>query len=252
MVKRRNRGVLLDRTIVRSYAKRIGLSGFNKFEQHVFNTNLHYGPNCKAAYNAWYGSARMEKKFADDIARSLRLESHDSLVLADSHTSAWKQLIRNENYQESFLTFYDHTKTDLFLANFNIEENEELEQVPLKAPWHLELSGNKGEFVFIILQSESTFFQLAPVELDGYGNEFTTQHLRYPNRLNFNFDHSYGLGWRRIIAIKSKCLPRDTSDRDVNFSCIIDDLNIFASRLTEIKNNKISVDKHEFEIVNQE
>lgn len=177
----------------------------------------------------------------------MRLDDYLVLLPDESIASAWQNLIFNDDYQDKFIDFIDHSKFDLNLVQFSQDDYEDLPKVPLNAKWHIDLQGKKGESVFMILRSEELFFQLAPVEI--HSNQLIGKSMRYPQSSSLAFNEKYGTGWRQLIVVRAKHIKHQARNEHTGYLCTIDDLNLFALRNMYISGNAIAIDKYEFILI---
>lgn len=246
ITKTRDRGVLLDPNKVKLAASKIGVHSLEKLQDHYLTRLNIYDSEPKVAYKAW-SERKMDIKSAKKIAEVLGVEDYSLLLLDKSTASPWQKLICNEDYEDNFVSFIDHSKSDLNLVQFNQDDHEDLPKVPLSTKWQLELKGNNAESVFIILRSEDVFFQLAPVEQ--YSNQFDRKKMRYPQDSGLSFDKKYGVGWRQFIVVRAKHIKQKARSHTIGYKCTIDDLDLFALTTTNILGNAIAVDTYEFMLV---
>lgn len=249
MTKKRNRGVLLDKNKIRLEASKLKLSSCAEFKEYYLKYHDIYEADTKVAYHAWTGSNKIGRDSAQKIAECLGIADYSLLVIDDSITfvGAWQNLILNESYQDDFVNFIDHSNSDLNLVQFSQDEHKDLPKVPLNAKWHIELRGNDGDSVFIILRSDDAFFQIAPIDI--YSNKFSKTKMRYPQYENLFFNKKYGSGWRQLIVVRAKYIKHSVKNDHTGYICSIDELNQFALRNMGILGNTIVVDKYEFMIV---
>jgi len=245
--KTRNRGVLLDPIKVRLAASKINFKTCTELKEHYLEYHNKYDTDTKVVYHAWNGSTKIAIDSAKKIAKSLELDDYSVLLPDESIASAWQQLIFNDDYQDQFIDFIDHSKLDLNLVQFSQDDHEDLPKVPLNAKWHIELQGKKGETVFMILRSEELFFQLAPVEI--HSNQFIGKSMRYPQSSSLAFNEKYGTGWRQLIVVRAKHIKQQAKNEHTGYLCTINDLNSFALQTMGISRNAIAVDKYEFMLI---
>jgi len=248
MVTKRNRGVLLDASKVRLAASKLDLHSSRALKEYYLE--YHGIPDSKVTYHAWTGSQKIDIDKAKKLAACLRVPDYALLLLKDSKaaTCAWQQLILNEEYQSRFSSFIDHSKTGMNLVQFSQDGHEDLPKVPLNAKWHIELRGNNGDFVFIILRSENSFFQLAPIDI--YSYQFSDTKMRYPPKGSaLFFSEKDGTGWRQLIAVRVTYLKHPIRTSHTGYQCTLDELNLFALQTLAIPGNAIAVDTYEFMLV---
>jgi len=250
-IKTRNRGVLFDPLKVRHFAQKQDIKSFSRFEINALRKYPNELNGSKSMYKAWYGKGKVEPRLATLIANTLELEDYIPLILDASRpvTKSWEALINNRLYRRPFMRFHYQSKLERNLIHFNAADPGKLDQIPLSATWHLSLEGEKHEQVFILIRSQTHFFQIAPVPFDGFSNAFKGDNLLYPNNNQLEFDASKGKGWRQIIAIKARQLPCTGKTPTTGFSCSIDELNVFAYALQQFPANSIAIDTYSFELV---
>jgi len=247
---KRNRGVLLDPVKIRLAASKLNLNSSADLKEHYLGYHKMYDTDTKVAYHAWSGSRKIAIDSAEKIAKCLQVPEYSLLLLDDSTVAicAWQQLTLNEDYQSRFAYFIHHSKPGMNLVQFSQDEHEDLPKVPLNAKWHIELRGNDGDVVFIILRAEDSFFQLAPIDI--YSNQFNGTKMCYPPRGNhLFFDEKYGTGWRQLITVRANYLKHPPRNNHTGYQCTLDDLNLFALQTLAIQGNAIAVDRYEFMLV---
>lgn len=248
MTKTRKRGVLLDPNKVKLAASKLNVNSCTALKKHYFDCYKDAKQDTKIIDNAWRASANIEIDNAQKIAKCLGIDDYKTLLQDDlsAPTCAWQKLIFDEDYQDKFVNFIDHSKSDLNLVQFSQDDHEDLPKIALSTKWHLELRGNDGNLVFIIIRSEDKFFQLAPIEM--CSNKFNGKKMRYPQNTSLTFNKKDGTGWRQLIVVRAKHIKHPTKNDHSSYICTIEDLNLFALN-NNIPKNAIAVDMYEFMLI---
>jgi len=250
MTQRRQRGVKLNSASVRHYAAKLAIQSFAEFELLCFRANPHFKLGSKAPHSAWHGNKAIEKRLANDIARALGLEDFQPLIGSSHGRSAWQQLLQTEQLQQPFMQFICHRKDDFQLILLEQTHGRDIDKIPLDSPWHLLLRGRPGEQVVLILRSQHSFVQLAPVvDMDGFENRFEQPLMRYPSERALTFDQQQGHGWRQLIALRAEQLPLPPRSSLTGLQCQLQELNILASQLLDSSSDQLAIDSYEFILV---
>ena len=250
MTQRRQRGVKLDSASVRHYAAKLAIQNFAEFELLCFRANPHFKLGSKAPHSAWHGTKTIEKRLANDIARALGLEDFHPLIRPSHGRSAWQQLLQAEQFQQPFMQFICHQKIDFQLILLEQIHSNDIDKIPLDSPWHLLLQGSLDEQVVVILRSQHSFVQLAPVvDIAGFNNRFEQPLMRYPNERALTFDQQQGSGWRQLIALRAEQLPLPPRSPQTGLQCQLQELNILASQLLNSSSEQLAIDSYEFILV---
>ena len=247
MGKERERGGIVDATKLKMYAEKVGITSVAQLDKALLLVYPNYD-GARLAKKAWRGEVPIDRRFLEKIANVVQV-SYEKFTQVGNVDSSWGNLISNEKYQEDFVSFVPYTETDLRLIQLENNNKNNLPEYSLRTKWHLEILGNQGEQVFILLQSESDFFQLAPVRKDGFSNILTSINTRYPSSSYINFDPSYGGGWRRLVVVKGRQLPILAKDDASKWSCSFDEIALFARQLLSRKDSHPSVYVLEFYLV---
>lgn len=136
-------------------------------------------------------------------------------------------------------------------ANLLLDGDEQnLEQVPIDKSWQLLFSGDPGDTFAAFLQSDKKITQIAPLKAQNCYCmlEPHAQTMRYPQNIQLTFDKSEGLGWRRFIVLRAKHLPLQPRDPH-NTTITAQELEQFAKRVLDQKDNQVSVQVREFILV---
>ena len=251
-MKKRNRGVLLDKAKVHRYAQVKGMISLVAFEMgYIRYFAIPEEQNIGAPKKAWQGE-KLDKRFARNIAELLGLQDYQPLLIEQSQ-SPWARLLENERYQTKMMSFQlasDADKKLIDTDNFQKDSASHLDEVSIKQNWCLNLSGKEEDQFFIILQSQDLIFQLAPLNMEGFISLIPkrAKKLRYPTKKNFTFGEQYGLGWRLCTVIRASLLPIPTKSLKA-LTLSTQELDEFALRLTQNANQQIAVDFYEFMLV---
>ena len=248
MTKTRKRGVLLDPNKVKLAASKLNLNSCESLKKHYLEYYVDANFHTKIIDYSWRASGNIGIDNAQKIAKCLSVDDYKTLLQDDlsAPTCAWQKLIFDEDYQDKFINFIDHSKSDLNLVQFTQDDYEDLPKIALSTKWHLELRGNDGDLVFIIIRSEDKFFQLAPIEM--YSNKFNGKKMRYPQNTSLTFNKKDGAGWRQLIVVRAKHIKHPTKNDHSSYICTIEDLNLFALN-NNIPKNAITVDMYEFMLI---
>ncbi len=254
-MKKRNRGVVLNKTKVRYYAQAKGMASLLAFEMgYIRYFSISEGQNIGAPRKAWQGE-KLDKSFAKKIAEVLGLQDYQ-LLLLEPLQSPWASLIENKSHQVDMMTFQLADIADkklIDIEDFQKDSLNNLDEISIQKSWYLNLKGKEEDQFFILLQSQDMVFQLAPLNFEGYISLIPKRatRLRYPakQKPNFTFGAEYGLGWRLCTVIRSSYLPISIKSVKTGFTLSLQALDEFALRLTEHKNIPIAVDFYEFMLV---
>lgn len=247
--KKRKRGLYIDTASLKYFAEKIHIKTIEKFELKLYQVNPDLRKGSKLGRKAWYGTHRIDSRYLEKVARTLELDDYSRLVKESTVEPAWYKLVFNEAYQSHFMNFVDHDVTDLSLIKFEASDDDALQEVSVDTHWHLELRGEKEEAILLLLQSETEFFQLAPIQREGFDPHLTSINTRYPAEENLSFDKSRGVGWRRLIAIKGRFLPIQVKGTETGFACTYDELDLLARNILSRKQEDFAVAVFEFRLI---
>jgi len=248
MTTRRIRCVQLDAEKVRFYASKKGIKTVARLEMHYRQAHdVPDGMSVGVVDKAWNGGC-VDKKPATKLAKCLGLDDYVPLLETDFQSSPWKKLICDNALHERFFEFIPERDNDLRLVRFGLEqEGADLPEIPLGTRWSLEIFGRPRQELFLLLRSHERFFQLAPVDGDGFANKLQGASLRYPTQTALEFEPADGTGWRQFIAIRANRIPITHRGLTTGHECTLPELDLFALRLlNQKKEPDIAVDTYEF------
>lgn len=209
MPNTRNSGVILNSEKVQSLARELyGITTEHSFLTHLELSGLNVSEY--AAKKSWSGISGkrgengIRKKQALYIATFLQSELID--LLHYNQTSLWAQLLEKHSGDLNFLQFkyFKPGKRELvFTPN---QSHDDILQVPINSQWYITLEGSPGDNFFILIRSRNQIWQLAPTLQPGYHSKINDEQnlIQFPNDDFLAFRREDGLGWREIIAIRSK------------------------------------------------
>jgi len=248
-LKKRNRGRQLNKIAVKYYAKKVGITCFEQFELRLFSDNPSLAIGSKVPKRAWFGEEKIEIKHIEKVSSLFNLADYTCLLEKPDEESAWNTLVSEKVCSEVFIELVEHSTESLNIVQFENSDKEGLRKILIGYDWHFEISGQKGEALFLLIQSEIEAIQLAPIERSGYPKKLTSKVARYPEQKSFNFALNKGVGWRRVIAIKGHNLPVSVKNKNSMYSCNLDELEILSRNLLSMDDESIMINTIEFEIV---
>lgn len=254
MTAKRNGSVQLDSTKIIAHASSLGITSKNAFQDHYNNMYEGTGRGADGApVKAWEG-IRMRRAFAQTVAELFGLSSYIPL-LENQGSTTWSNLIHDKQYQSSFMEFVPASESDLGMIDFSgfspTINDPHIDEISINEKWYLQFKGKSGQFIMVIIQSDKKLLQLAPLDIEGFNSMIpaNSNYLRYPSTKALSFDKSAGLGWRRLIVIKSTHIPISPKSQDVGFDLLPFEIESFAKRLLNNKNITFEVDQYEFMLV---
>lgn len=135
--------------------------------------------------------------------------------------------------------------------NLTAEEDlQDLDEVFIDQNWQLLFIGEPADTFAAFLQSDKKITQIAPLKAQGCNCKIepSTQAVVYPQDTSLGFDQTEGPGWRRFIVVRAKHLPIPPRDPR-NTTITSQELENFARRILDQKDNKVAVQSYEFELV---
>ncbi|MCJ8270244.1 MAG: hypothetical protein MJK04_12670 [Psychrosphaera sp.] len=244
--KKGRRGKLLDPKTIRAYARTAGFLSFEAFERALLEKmSTVAGQTNTTAYNAWHGIP-VDKGRAVKVAELLGLKG-DYTQLQIPPDPAWLTLLAKT---QNTTQFFELKPTDGGLSLFDLllNDEKELDCIPLASTWHIQLQGLRGQAVMILLRSISCFHVLSPLNIAAdFDNVFLNEQLYYPQK-NIAFSRADGIGWREFIVIKADSIPFEARHPDQGFMVGIEQLEQMANQLLESR-QKVVVGRYAFLLV---
>lgn len=253
MGKTRKRGVKLDPLKVQHFARLVGVKSEDQLDT-LYRTrfDIRDGQSISVIKTGWRGGT-CDKLYANQLAQALNLPDYLPLLKSDTERSAWEVLLSETSRHQRFLEFHYQDQDNLRLVNLVTDNEHPSNDIPVSVRWHLELTGQPGNKIFILLRSTDVFFQLSPIDKPHHPEFFEGFSQRLPSTGKLNFDQSYGLGWRQLIAIQAPRIPIVTRSNSTGYTCSLSDLNEFAVRLKSTPNQPdYLIDTYEFTLISPE
>ena len=260
--KKRNRSKTLDHNIVRQRLKEKEIYTLDQFvEAFVIYFDIK-SLDSSIPRKAWNGD-KIDNNKVLDVAQFLGV-NHYTELMTFSASMWWDELIADTTkhdfaFEVDFSNKEGNVETDEWrnvdFGNLQARAEQEQAQKPLKLvsindSWQLQLYGEQEDTFAVFLQSDKKITQIAPLSAHGCDCKIGPyeQVIEYPQGTPLDFDTSEGIGWRRFIVIRSKHLP--LAPRDLrNASITSQELDYFARRLLDQKDNQVTVHLLEFNLI---
>ena len=250
--KRESNTVVLDVTKVRTRAKECGLNTKSQlYREYRRICNIPDGQEDLASNKAWDGES-MKVKFANNVALTLGLSSYLELM-SNLSFSPWSELLHEKEHSEDFVNFRLTSEGDCGMFSFVEDERydrKQLQQVNINDRFFIEVKGSASQAFLAILQSDDSSWQLAPIDRPECDSTLLGMDKPrcYPSKDGVGFKKEYGLGWRRIVVIKSTSIPRYATGEDRGYLVTPAELDSIALYF-QTKDFTYSVYTHEFNLI---